>query len=43
LSYRLCIIGPKGAIQIRYYYYYYYLKTTDNFIDAHMLTIRCLK
>ena len=21
---RLCIFGPKGAIQIRYYYYYYY-------------------
>jgi len=20
---RLCIFGPKGAIQIRYYYYYY--------------------
>ena len=27
---RLCIFGPKGAIQIcyyYYYYYYYYLKT----------------
>jgi len=21
---KLCIFGPKGAIQIRYYYYYYY-------------------
>ena len=21
---RLCIFGPKSAIQIRYYYYYYY-------------------
>ena len=21
---RLCIFGPKGAIQICYYYYYYY-------------------
>ena len=21
---RLCILGPKGAIHIRYYYYYYY-------------------
>ena len=21
---RLCIFGPKGAIQIHYYYYYYY-------------------
>jgi len=24
---RLCIFGPKGAIQIRYYYYYYYYYT----------------
>jgi len=22
---RLCIFGPKGAIQICYYYYYYYI------------------
>jgi len=21
---RLCIFGPKGAIQVHYYYYYYY-------------------
>jgi len=25
LTKRLCIFGPKGAIQIRYYYYYYYI------------------
>jgi len=27
LHLRLCIFGPKGAIQIRYYYYYYYYYT----------------
>jgi len=26
---RLCIFGPKGAIQIRYYYDYYYYLTLN--------------
>jgi len=33
---RLCIFGPKGAIQIRYYYYYYYYYYS--IIFSHCLT-----
>jgi len=29
---RLCIFGPKGAIQIRYYYYYYYYYYVANYM-----------
>jgi len=31
---RLCIFGPKGAIQIRYYYYYYYNSVPEIVISA---------
>ena len=34
---RLCIFGPKGAIQIRYYYYYYY-STALHYISPYTVT-----
>jgi len=39
---RLCIFGPKGAIQIRYYYYYFYYyystsKPTDSRVNEPTL------
>jgi len=33
---RLCIFGPKDAIQIRYYYYYYYY-VNDNHAPEHLV------
>ena len=33
---RLCIFGPKDAIQIRYYYYYYYYNS-----DFRYSLLRC--
>ena len=37
---RLCIFGPKGAIQIRYYYYYYYLLLWHLFLIIIIIIIK---
>ena len=39
---RLCIFGPKCAIQIRYYYYYYYYDVRDA-CAGHKRPARCLR
>jgi len=36
---RLCIFGPKGAIQIRYYYYYYYYYMSFPFHETWFVVV----